>query len=59
MLTYPFFWRENHKFFTDVIENSDFIFTIFESKVIRRKIEFLHDVKVEKEIPKLKTQIPI
>ena len=46
MLTYPFFGREDHKFFPYFVENSDFIFTIFETKVVGWKIEFLHVVKV-------------
>ena len=46
MLSYPFFGSENDKFFPDFIKNSDFIFTIFETKVVRWKIELLHGAKV-------------
>jgi hypothetical protein len=46
MLTNPFFGCENDEFFPDGIKNRYFIFAIFESKNIRRKIEFLHVAKV-------------
>ena len=32
MLAHPFFRSQNDKFFPNFIEDSDFIFTIFESK---------------------------
>lgn len=47
MLTHPFFGRELDEFFPDFIKNGDFIFTIFESEAKWRKLELMHEVKVE------------
>lgn len=47
MLANPFFRRQNDKFFPDFVKNSDFIFTIFETKVIDREIELLHEANVK------------
>jgi len=49
MLAHPFFGRQDHEFFPDLIENSDFIFTIFESEAVCGKMEFLHGAKVTKK----------
>lgn len=46
MLTHPFFWCENNKLFANFIKDSDSIFTIFETEVEGRKLEWLHGVKV-------------
>ena len=48
MLTHPFFWSENDKFFAYFVENSDFIFTIFETKVDRLENEVFAWGKVTK-----------
>jgi hypothetical protein len=42
MLPNPFFGSEMDKLFPYGIKNRHFIFTIFEAKVIGRKVEFLH-----------------
>lgn len=46
MLPYPFFGREDDKFFPCLIKDCHFIFTIFEAKGIGWKIETLHGVKI-------------
>ena len=57
MLTHPFFWCKNDKFFPDFIKDGDFIFAIFETKLIRRKTKWLHDAKVVKLVSGFKFQV--
>jgi hypothetical protein len=51
MLSYPFFWCEDEKLFSDDIKNQWFVFPIFEPKRIFLKVEFLHGRKGRKKEP--------
>ena len=57
MLTHPFFGGKNDKFFPNFVKNSDFIFAIFETKRIGRKMKFLHVAKVLNMFPVINFEI--